>query len=110
MHKKKKKRNPSLDLGILPDILDMSRDLKEALIEHRFNDLSKKNNEDQKKIAPSFTDYPWRIASTEIHSNLIKWLYLPDFAKKPDAKLLLCENSGGSEGLFTLRTSDWAGD
>ncbi|CAI9154390.1 unnamed protein product [Rangifer tarandus platyrhynchus] len=33
-------------------------------------------------------DYPWRTTSTEIHSNLIKWLYLPDYAKKPDANLL----------------------
>ncbi|XP_032317333.1 piezo-type mechanosensitive ion channel component 2-like isoform X2 [Camelus ferus] len=34
-------------------------------------------------------DYPRRTTSTEIHSNLIKWLYLPDLAKKPDADLLL---------------------
>ncbi|XP_060052019.1 piezo-type mechanosensitive ion channel component 2-like [Erinaceus europaeus] len=41
-------------------------------------------------LPPTFcTDYPWRTTSTEIHSNLIKWLYLPDFAKKPDANLLL---------------------
>ncbi|XP_032317332.1 uncharacterized protein LOC116657860 isoform X1 [Camelus ferus] len=36
-------------------------------------------------------DYPRRTTSTEIHSNLIKWLYLPDLAKKPDADLLLCK-------------------
>ncbi|XP_060088952.1 piezo-type mechanosensitive ion channel component 2-like [Heteronotia binoei] len=33
-------------------------------------------------------DYPWRTHWL-LHSNLIKWLYLPDFAKKPDATLLL---------------------
>ncbi|XP_043336503.1 piezo-type mechanosensitive ion channel component 2-like [Cervus canadensis] len=36
-------------------------------------------------------DYPWRTTSTEIHSNLIKWLYLPDYAKKPDANLLFLD-------------------
>ncbi|OWK03186.1 hypothetical protein Celaphus_00007794, partial [Cervus elaphus hippelaphus] len=51
----------------------------------------KKNNEDEKTIPPSSTDYPWRTTSTEIHSNLIKWLYLPDYAKKPDANLLFLD-------------------
>ncbi|XP_028926177.1 piezo-type mechanosensitive ion channel component 2-like [Ornithorhynchus anatinus] len=41
-------------------------------------------------IPPAFCiDYPWRTSSAAIHSNLIKWLYLPDFAKKPDANLLI---------------------
>ncbi|XP_054836429.1 piezo-type mechanosensitive ion channel component 2-like [Eublepharis macularius] len=34
-------------------------------------------------------DYPWRTSHWLLHSNLIKWLYLPDFAKKPDATFLL---------------------
>ncbi|XP_065421309.1 piezo-type mechanosensitive ion channel component 2-like [Chrysemys picta bellii] len=39
---------------------------------------------------PAFCkDYPWRTSRWTIHSNLIKWLYLPDFAKKPDASFLL---------------------
>ncbi|KAK1157641.1 piezo-type mechanosensitive ion channel component 2-like [Acipenser oxyrinchus oxyrinchus] len=43
------------------------------------------------------TDYPWRTGSTSLNSNLIKWLYLPDFARRPnpifliyDHMLLLC--------------------
>uniref|UniRef100_K7GEW4 Uncharacterized protein n=1 Tax=Pelodiscus sinensis TaxID=13735 RepID=K7GEW4_PELSI len=34
-------------------------------------------------------DYPWRTSRWTLHSNLIKWLYLPDFAKRPDASFLL---------------------
>nr|XP_060627625.1 piezo-type mechanosensitive ion channel component 2-like [Anolis sagrei ordinatus] len=34
-------------------------------------------------------DYPWRTSHWLLHSNLIKWLYLPDFAKSPDANFLL---------------------
>uniref|UniRef100_A0A8D0C1C5 Piezo TM25-28 domain-containing protein n=1 Tax=Salvator merianae TaxID=96440 RepID=A0A8D0C1C5_SALMN len=34
-------------------------------------------------------DYPWRTSQWPLHSNLIKWLYLPDFAKRPDACFLL---------------------
>ncbi|XP_061486147.1 piezo-type mechanosensitive ion channel component 2-like [Rhineura floridana] len=34
-------------------------------------------------------DYPWRTSHWLLHSNLIKWLYLPDFAKRPDATFLL---------------------
>lgn len=57
----------------------------------------------QKEIALSFTDYPWRRASTEVPSNLIKWLFLPDFAKRPDATLLLCEYKGaGTSWLWEL--------
>ncbi|XP_074868260.1 piezo-type mechanosensitive ion channel component 2-like [Carettochelys insculpta] len=41
-------------------------------------------------LPPAFcTDYPWRTSRWAIHSNLIKWLYLPDFAKRPDASFLL---------------------
>ncbi|CAH2303226.1 Hypothetical predicted protein [Pelobates cultripes] len=41
-------------------------------------------------IPPAFcTDYPWRTLSPAIRSNLIKWLYLPDFARRPDPKFLL---------------------
>ncbi|XP_064156489.1 piezo-type mechanosensitive ion channel component 2 isoform X4 [Anguilla rostrata] len=42
-------------------------------------------------------DYPWRASSQPLTSNLIKWLYLPDFAMRPnpvfiiyDHFLLLC--------------------
>ncbi|XP_038863404.1 piezo-type mechanosensitive ion channel component 2-like [Salvelinus namaycush] len=42
-------------------------------------------------------DYPWRTSSQALTSNLIKWLYLPDFAMRPapsfilyDHLLLLC--------------------
>ncbi|XP_072269767.1 piezo-type mechanosensitive ion channel component 2-like [Pyxicephalus adspersus] len=41
-------------------------------------------------IPPAFcTDYPWRILPVKPSSNLIKWLYLPDFAKAPDPGFLL---------------------
>ncbi|CAM5095655.1 unnamed protein product [Natator depressus] len=41
-------------------------------------------------LPPAFCkDYPWRTSHWTIHSNLIKWLYLPDFAKRPDASFLL---------------------
>ncbi|XP_075383802.1 piezo-type mechanosensitive ion channel component 2-like [Tenrec ecaudatus] len=40
-------------------------------------------------LPPTFCkDYPWRTRSA-VQSNLIQWLYLPDFARKPDANLLL---------------------
>ncbi|XP_056403769.1 piezo-type mechanosensitive ion channel component 2-like isoform X1 [Hyla sarda] len=36
-------------------------------------------------IPPAFcTDYPWRTLQLKPSSNLIKWLYLPDFARRPD--------------------------
>ncbi|XP_067410652.1 piezo-type mechanosensitive ion channel component 2-like [Emydura macquarii macquarii] len=41
-------------------------------------------------LPPAFCkDYPWRTSRWTIHSNLIKWLYLPDFAKRPDVSFLL---------------------
>ncbi|XP_075428719.1 piezo-type mechanosensitive ion channel component 2-like [Ascaphus truei] len=41
-------------------------------------------------IPPAFcTDYPWRTSSLTFRSNLVKWLYLPDFAKRPDAVFLI---------------------
>ncbi|XP_077314559.1 piezo-type mechanosensitive ion channel component 2-like [Lithobates pipiens] len=41
-------------------------------------------------IPPAFcTDYPWRVLPVKPRSNLIKWLYLPDFAKAPDPGFLL---------------------
>ncbi|KAG8513336.1 Piezo-type mechanosensitive ion channel component 2, partial [Galemys pyrenaicus] len=54
-------------------------------------------------------DYPWRTTGTEIHSNLIKWLYLPDFAKKPDANLLLCECQGSERLLAGPQAGQAAG-
>ncbi|XP_044155581.1 piezo-type mechanosensitive ion channel component 2-like [Bufo gargarizans] len=41
-------------------------------------------------IPPAFcADYPWRTLKLKPNSNLIKWLYLPDFAKSPDPGFLL---------------------
>ncbi|XP_053571976.1 piezo-type mechanosensitive ion channel component 2-like [Bombina bombina] len=41
-------------------------------------------------IPPAFCiDYPWRTSSMAANSNLIKWLYLPDFARRPDPRFLL---------------------
>ncbi|XP_075703006.1 piezo-type mechanosensitive ion channel component 2-like isoform X3 [Rhinoderma darwinii] len=41
-------------------------------------------------IPPAFcTDYPWRTLQLKPNSNLIKWLYLPDFAKSPDPVFLI---------------------
>ncbi|XP_055788849.1 piezo-type mechanosensitive ion channel component 2-like [Salvelinus fontinalis] len=44
-------------------------------------------------------DYPWRTSSQALTSNLIKWLYLPDFAMRPapyfifyDHLLLMCSS------------------
>ncbi|XP_070604891.1 piezo-type mechanosensitive ion channel component 2-like [Erythrolamprus reginae] len=34
-------------------------------------------------------DYPWRSSHLLFPSNLIKWLYLPDFAEKPNTNFLL---------------------
>ncbi|XP_030069316.1 piezo-type mechanosensitive ion channel component 2-like [Microcaecilia unicolor] len=41
-------------------------------------------------IPPAFCkDYPWRTSRAAINSNLIKWLYLPDFARRPDPNFLM---------------------
>lgn len=71
--------------------------------------IFKKNNEDKKKIAPSFRDYPWRTTSAEIHSNLIKWLYLQTL---PRSWMPVCysETTEGVWGLFASGTSDRAGN
>ncbi|ROI79293.1 Piezo-type mechanosensitive ion channel component 2 [Anabarilius grahami] len=37
------------------------------------------------------TDYPWRNPSSSMDSNVIKWLYFPDFHTKPNSLFLLCE-------------------
>ncbi|XP_043104872.1 piezo-type mechanosensitive ion channel component 2 [Puntigrus tetrazona] len=34
-------------------------------------------------------DYPWRKSSVPLSSNLIKWLYLPDYAMIPNANFIL---------------------
>ncbi|XP_063154930.1 piezo-type mechanosensitive ion channel component 2-like [Candoia aspera] len=34
-------------------------------------------------------DYPWRNSYWLLHSNMIKWLYLPDFAERPNTNFLL---------------------
>ncbi|KAG8131674.1 hypothetical protein E2320_009584 [Naja naja] len=38
-------------------------------------------------------DYPWRSSHWLFPSNLIKWLYLPDFAERPNTNFLLCKYS-----------------
>ncbi|NXP72437.1 PIEZ2 protein, partial [Ramphastos sulfuratus] len=45
----------------------------------------------------SHTDYPWRSGNANFNSNIIKWLYFPDFIVRPnpvflvyDFMLLLC--------------------
>ncbi|XP_072538712.1 piezo-type mechanosensitive ion channel component 2 [Salminus brasiliensis] len=35
------------------------------------------------------TDYPWRKSTPAFSSNLIKWLYLPDFAMQPNPTFIL---------------------
>ncbi|XP_048031199.1 piezo-type mechanosensitive ion channel component 2 isoform X2 [Megalobrama amblycephala] len=35
------------------------------------------------------TDYPWRHPSSSMDSNVIKWLYFPDFHTKPNSLFLL---------------------
>ncbi|XP_068119991.1 piezo-type mechanosensitive ion channel component 2-like isoform X2 [Hyperolius riggenbachi] len=41
-------------------------------------------------IPPAFcADYPWRTLPLKPRSNLIKWLYLPDFTRRPDPGFLL---------------------
>ncbi|XP_021176545.2 piezo-type mechanosensitive ion channel component 2 isoform X3 [Fundulus heteroclitus] len=47
--------------------------------------------------AAACKDYPWRFPNSTTHSNVIKWLYIPDFQMKPnpffliyDFMLLLC--------------------
>ncbi|XP_048873648.1 piezo-type mechanosensitive ion channel component 2 isoform X2 [Brienomyrus brachyistius] len=34
-------------------------------------------------------DYPWRTSNQALSSNLIKWLYLPDFAMRPNPVFIL---------------------
>uniref|UniRef100_A0A8C4S4N3 Piezo TM25-28 domain-containing protein n=1 Tax=Erpetoichthys calabaricus TaxID=27687 RepID=A0A8C4S4N3_ERPCA len=41
-------------------------------------------------IPPAFcTDYPWRTPGLPFSSNLIKWLFLPDFAMPPNSSFLI---------------------
>uniref|UniRef100_A0AAY4BJ86 Piezo-type mechanosensitive ion channel component n=1 Tax=Denticeps clupeoides TaxID=299321 RepID=A0AAY4BJ86_9TELE len=35
------------------------------------------------------TDYPWRVPSSRMDSNVIKWLYFPDFHTRPNPLFLL---------------------
>nr|XP_019964666.1 PREDICTED: piezo-type mechanosensitive ion channel component 2 isoform X3 [Paralichthys olivaceus] len=34
-------------------------------------------------------DYPWRFPSSFTHSNVVKWLYIPDFRAKPNPSFLI---------------------
>lgn len=49
-----------------------------------------------------FLDYPWRFPSSSTDSNVIKWLYFPDFHTKPNPLFLLCEYS-----LYLLSVCHW---
>ncbi|XP_071967175.1 piezo-type mechanosensitive ion channel component 2-like [Engystomops pustulosus] len=54
-------------------------------------------------IPPAFcTDYPWRTLQLKPNSNLIKWLYLPDFARSPDPGFLLYDTM-----LLLLASLQW---
>lgn len=35
-------------------------------------------------------DYPWRFPSSSTDSNVVKWLYVPDFKTKPNSSFLIC--------------------
>ncbi|XP_066558966.1 piezo-type mechanosensitive ion channel component 2 [Amia ocellicauda] len=37
-------------------------------------------------------DYPWRTSRQALSSNLIKWLYLPDFARQPDPIFIIYDH------------------
>lgn len=38
----------------------------------------------------SLLDYPWRFPNSTTDSNVVKWLYVPDFKTKPDSFFLFC--------------------
>lgn len=46
---------------------------------------------DQISVCVVWTDYPWRSAAQPVTSNVIKWFYLPDFAKRPNPSFIFCE-------------------
>lgn len=36
------------------------------------------------------SDYPWRFPSSFTDSNVVKWLYIPDFRSRPNSSFLVC--------------------
>lgn len=36
-------------------------------------------------------DYPWRFPDSTTDSNVVKWLYVPDFLTRPKPTFLICE-------------------
>lgn len=38
-----------------------------------------------------FVDYPWRPPSSNVDSNVVKWLFLPDHMTPPNPLFLLCK-------------------
>lgn len=36
------------------------------------------------------SDYPWRFPNSTTDSNVVKWLYVPDFKTKPNSSFLIC--------------------
>ncbi|KAM9296584.1 piezo-type mechanosensitive ion channel component 2-like [Gastrophryne carolinensis] len=54
-------------------------------------------------IPPAFcADYPWRTLPLKPSSNLIKWLYLPDFARRPDPVFIFYDTT-----LLLLASLQW---
>ncbi|XP_028841723.1 piezo-type mechanosensitive ion channel component 2 [Denticeps clupeoides] len=47
-------------------------------------------------------DYPWRTSATPLSSNLVKWLYLPDYAMQPDPTFILYDHL-----LLLLASLQW---
>lgn len=49
-------------------------------------------------MVPVFiSDYPWRFPNSTTDSNVVKWLYIPDFHSRPNSLFLIC--------MFHLRSS-----
>lgn len=42
------------------------------------------------KLFLVLTDYPWRPPSSNMDSNVVKWLFLPDHLTPPNPIFLLC--------------------
>lgn len=36
------------------------------------------------------SDYPWRFPNSTTDSNVVKWLYVPDFRTRPNSSFLIC--------------------
>lgn len=43
-----------------------------------------------RKVHVSVSDYPWRFPDSTTDSNVVKWLYVPDFLTQPNPTFLIC--------------------